>query len=49
MIIGVIIGGMIIGYLVGMYIVDRYINTNHKDIDNDYSLHSQSKDKSQQN
>ncbi len=33
MIIGVIAGGMIIGYLVGMYIVDRYINTNHEDID----------------
>lgn len=33
MIIGVITGGMIIGYLVGMYIVDRYINTNHEDID----------------
>ena len=33
MIIGVITAGMIIGYLVGMYIVDRYINTNHEDID----------------
>ncbi len=43
MIIIAIIGGIGIGWIVGMYIIDRYINENHKDIDNDYSLRSQSK------
>jgi len=33
MIIVVITIGMGIGYIVGQYIVDRYINTNHEDID----------------
>lgn len=35
MIVGIIVGGMFIGYIVGQYIVDRYINTNHEDIDRD--------------
>ena len=35
MIIVAIIGGMGIGWIVGMYIIDRYINTNHEDIDKD--------------
>ena len=33
MIIGAIVFGMLIGYGIGQYIVDRYINTNHEDID----------------
>ncbi len=33
MIIVAIIGGMGIGWIVGMWVVDRYINTNHEDID----------------
>ena len=34
MLIVVIVGGIGLGYIVGQYIVDRYINTNHEDIDN---------------
>ena len=33
MIVIVIVGGMFIGYIIGQYIVDRWINTNHRDID----------------
>jgi uncharacterized protein YneF (UPF0154 family) len=32
MIVVVIVIGMLIGYGIGQYIVDRYINENHKDI-----------------
>ena len=48
MIIGIIIGGMVLGYLIGMYIVDKYINESNEEINNDYSLHSQSKVKKPQ-
>ena len=34
MIIVMIVFGMLVGYGIGMWIVDRYINKNHKDIDN---------------
>ena len=32
MLIVVIVIGMLVGYGIGQYIVDRYINENHKDI-----------------
>lgn len=35
MIVVAITLGMIVGYGVGQWIVDRYINTNHEDIDNE--------------
>ncbi len=35
MLIVVITIGMMVGYMVGQYIVDRYINTNHEDIDSE--------------
>ena len=34
MIIVIIVLAMLIGYGIGVYIVDKWINTNHKDIDN---------------
>lgn len=49
MIIVAIVGGILIGYGIGQYIVDKYINEGNEEVNNDYSLHSQSKVKKPQN